>query len=300
MNTKTTTPLEEEYIEYLKYKRFMYRTIEHKLMCMRRFLEWLKREDLILSECSYADILSFLKGLRSQQFSVANQNAHIVAIRNLYECQIMAGKADRNPLMNLHVKGRIQRIPHNLLTPEQLDKIYHSYNPLTEYQQRNKVILGLYINQGLTRMEMSRLEVEDVDLAKGTIQIRNNVKLNERTLPLAAYQVPYLYEYINNIRPKLLKQSDHAKGDRLFFTYANGQTVNETIKKLLIELRKRNPELTSFNQIRGSVIYNWMKEKQIREVQYMAGHNSLTSTQRYQDVNMQDLHASLNEFHPLK
>lgn len=212
-----------------------------------------------------------LKNLRAQQFSVANQNAHIVAIRNLYECQITAGKADRNPLMNLHVKGRIQRIPHNLLTPQQLDKIYHSYNPVTEYQQRNKVILGLYINQALTRMEMSRLEVEDVDLIKGMIQIRNNVKLNERTLPLAAYQVPYLYEYINNIRPNLLKQSNHAKGNRLFFTYANGQTVNETIRKLLIELRKRNPELTSFNQIRGSVIYNWMKEKQIREVQYMAG-----------------------------
>lgn len=60
MNMKTTTPLEEEYIEHLKYKRFMYRTIEHKLMCIRRFLEWLKKEDLILSECSYADILIFL------------------------------------------------------------------------------------------------------------------------------------------------------------------------------------------------------------------------------------------------
>ena len=300
MNTKTTTPLEQDYIEHLQYKRFMFRTIEHKLICIRRFLEWLKKEDLLLSECSYADILSFLKVLRSQQFSVANQNTHIVAIRHLYESEISKGRANLNPLMNLHVKGRIQRIPHNLLTPEQLEKIYHSYKVTTEYQQRNKIILGLYINQGLTRMEVNRLEVDDIDLSKGTIRIRNNVKLNERILPLAAYQVLHLNEYISKIRPQLLKQTEHAKGNRLFFTYSNGHTVNETIKKLLNELRRNNPELSSFHQVRSSVIYNWMKEKQIREVQYMAGHNSLNSTQRYQDVNMQDLQASLNEFHPLK
>lgn len=300
MNTKATTPLEEDYIEHLKYRRFMDRTIEHKLICIRRFMEWLKKEDLILSECSYADILTFLKNLRAQQFSVANQNTHIVAIRHLYESEIAKDRANHNPLMNLHVKGRIQRIPHNLLSPEQLDKIYHSYKATTEYQQRNKIILGLYINQALTRMEVNRLEVGDIDMVKGTIRIGNNVKLNERILPLAAYQVLHLHEYIYTIRPQLLKQAEQAKGDRLFFTYANGQTVNETIKKLLDALRKLNPELTSFHQIRSSVIYNWMKEKQIREVQYMAGHNSLNSTQRYQDVNMQDLHASLNEYHPLK
>jgi integrase/recombinase XerD len=300
MSMKTQTPLEEDYIEYLKYKRFMDRTIVHKLICMRRFMEWLKREDMILSECRYADILSFVKELRTKQFSIANQNAHIVAIRHLYESEISKGRADYNPLMNLHVKGRVQRIPHNLLSPEQLEKIYHSYHATTPYQQRNKIILGLYINQALTRTEINQLEVEDINLMKGTIRIRNNVKLNERILPLAAYQVLDLQEYIHKIRKELIRLSEYAKGNRLFFTYANGQTVNTTIKKLLNELRKYNPELTSFFQVRSSVIYNWMKEKQIREVQYMAGHNSLTSTQRYQDVNMQDLHASLSEFHPLK
>jgi site-specific recombinase XerD len=98
MNTKPTTPLEEDYIGHLKHKRFMDRTVAHKLICIRRFLGWLKKEDLILSGCSYADILIFLKHLRAQQFSVANQNTHIVAIRHLYE----SPEADQghNPLMN--------------------------------------------------------------------------------------------------------------------------------------------------------------------------------------------------------
>lgn len=300
MNTKATTPLEEQYIDYLKYKGFSARTIEHKLICTRRFIVWLKQVDIVFTECQYADILSFIKYLRSQQFSVANHNAHITAIRQLYESQVMAGSTEYNPLQNLRIKGRIQRLPHNLLTPEQLDKIYHSYQATTEYQQRNKIMLGLYINQGLIRTEMNQLEVDDIDLTRGTVRIRSNIKLNERILPLAAYQVPLLYEYLNKIRPALLQQSEYKKGSRLFFTYASGRTVNETLKKLLHHLRKLNPELTSFQQVRSSVVYNWAKEKSIREVQYMAGHSDLNSTQRYQDVNMQDLHASLNEFHPLK
>ena len=97
-----------------------------------------------------------------------------------------------------------------------------------------------------------------------------------------------------------MKQSGFEKGDRLFFTYSNGQTVNEGIRQLLQTLKKKHPELTSLHQIRTSVIANWAKEKPIREAQYLAGHTHLRSIQRYRDIDLQDLQESLNEHHPLK
>jgi integrase/recombinase XerD len=294
------TILEEDYAALLRHKHYTLRTVEHKLICIRRFMIWLDKNGMALSECGYSDVLSFLKKLKDDHFSLANQNTHITAIRQLYESQVRVEKLAHNPLVNLIVKGFVKRLPHDLLSTEQLDKIFDSYKPQTDYQLRNKVILGLYIYQGLIRMEMNRLEVADVNLTKGTIRIRENVKLNERTLTLAGHQVLLLQEYIHKIRPQLVRQSEYSKGDRLFFTYANGQTMNETLKKLLNDLKKRHPEVTSFFQVRSSVISNWTREKPMREVQYMAGHNSLISTQRYQDVNLQDLQASLNEYHPLK
>jgi integrase/recombinase XerD len=291
--------LEEDYAALLRHKHYTDRTIEHKLICIRRFMVWLDKNSMTLSECGYSDVLSFLKRLKDDHFSLANQNTHITAIRQLYECQVRLEKLAHNPLVNLVVRGFIKRLPHDLLTPEQLSKIFDSYKPQGPYQQRNKVILGLYINQGLIRMEMSRLELQDVNLAKGTIRIRENVKLNERTLTLAAHQVLSMHEYISTVRPQLIRQSEEEKGNRLFFSYSSGQTTNEILKKLLSDVRRRNPEMTSFFQVRSSVISNWTREKPMREVQYMAGHNSLISTQRYQDVNLQDLQASLNEYHPL-
>lgn len=162
------------------------------------------------------------------------------------------------------------------------------------------MILGLYIHHGLIRTEINQLQVHDVNLSQGTIHIRKNIKLNERILTLAAHQVLQLHTYINTIRPELIKQSTFEKGNRLFFTRSSGENLNDTLKKLLKKLKKHHLELQSFHQVRSSVISNWIKEKPIREVQYMAGHNSLMSTQRYKDVDMQDLQTSLDTYHPLK
>ena len=298
MNSNTT--VEENFIDYLKYKRYTDRTIKNKLGHLRHYTSWLEKENLELATCRYTDMISFVKQMQKDNRSIASQNLHLRAIRQLYEGLIMQEQATYNPVMNLRIRGDIERIPHNLLSPEQLQKIYDGYKPQTDYQLRNKVILGLYINQALIRTEMNRLEVQDISLTKGTVHIRKNIKLSERILPLAAHQVLALQEYITKIRPQLLKHSEFAKGDRLFFTYANGQTINESLRHLLEVLKKKHPELKTLAQIRSSVLANWIKDKQIREAQYLAGHSHIRSTQRYRDVNLQDLHASLSEHHPLK
>lgn len=297
MNSKT---VEEIFVSYLKRKRYTDITVANKLGQIKIFLQWLEEENLPLDKCSYTDMMAFVQYMRKENFSIPNQNLYLRAIRQLYEGMMLEEKATHNPVTNLRVKGHVYRLPHNILSMEQLQKIYEGYKPQTDYQLRNKTILGLYINQALIRAEMSRLETHDINLVKGTVRIRKNIKLAERILPLAAHQVLTLQEYIDKVRPRLLKQSGFEKGDRLFFTYSNGQTVNEGIRQLLQTLKKKHPELTSLHQIRTSVIANWAKEKPIREAQYLAGHTHLRSIQRYRDINLQDLQESLDEHHPLK
>lgn len=65
-------------------------------------------------------------------------------------------------------------------------------------------------------------------------------------------------------------------------------------------LRKINPKLKNAAQLRQSVITEWLKEKDLRTVQYMAGHRNVSSTERYQTNNLEDLKEALNKHHPLK
>lgn len=288
------------YVSYLKRRRYTDITVNNKLGQIKMFFQWLEKENLPLDHCGYSDMMAFVQHMRKENFSIPNQNLYLRAIRQLYEGLMLEEMATHNPVASLRVRGHVYRLPHNILSVEQLQKVYEGYKPTTDYQLRNKTILGLYINQGLMRSDVNGLLTGDINLTKGTVRIRKNIKLAERVLPLAAHQVLSLQEYIDKVRPQLLKQSGFEKGDRLFFTYSNGQTVNEGIRQLLQTLKKKHPGLTSLHQIRTSVIANWAKEKPIREAQYLAGHTHLRSIQRYRAIDLQDLQESLNEHHPLK
>jgi integrase/recombinase XerD len=64
-------------------------------------------------------------------------------------------------------------------------------------------------------------------------------------------------------------------------------------------IKKDNPEILHPKQIRASVITYWLKNHNLRQVQYMAGHKYVSSTERYQLNNLFKLQGEVNKYHPL-
>tara|TARA_R110002049_G_scaffold66281_1_gene173170 strand:- start:1511 stop:1738 length:228 start_codon:yes stop_codon:yes gene_type:complete len=72
---------------------------------------------------------------------------------------------------------------HNILTQDELEDLYYSYqtetkNPLA--RKRNKIMLGLLVYQGLTTQNLQQLQVENIKLYKGKIDISGTKKSNGR------------------------------------------------------------------------------------------------------------------------
>ena len=63
-------------------------------------------------------------------------------------------------------------------------------------------------------------------------------------------------------------------------------------------LQKKEPELQAAHQIRASVITHWLKQYNLREVQYMAGHKHVHSTEAYQQNDTESLQQDIDRFHP--
>src|SRR5690606_5175912 len=126
--------------------------------------------------------------------------------------------------------------------------------------------------------EINRLTVKDVKLRDGTLFIKGTRKSNERTLELKPHQVMELMEYQLQVRAAL--QPLHAEQTTLYFlpTPAPGKksiTGNDSIniwKRLTPDMKKANKKFINFQQVRASVITHWLKQYNLREVQYMAGH----------------------------
>jgi len=114
-------------------------------------------------------------------------------------------------------------------------------------------------------------------------------------LALQPHQILDLHEYMLVIRGKLQSRSE-----RLFTGRNDIENLKNSLLHLNHALRKLNPKVKNAVQIRQSVITEWLKEKDLRTVQYMAGHRYVSSTERYQTSNLKDLKEALNKHHPLK
>lgn len=279
-------------------------TIEGTVSYAKHFLKWLEIENMKTEQVSYNDLLSLVKQYREKELSRHTINCHLLGIQHYYEWLIAKKKVTHNPAVNLRVKGVIEKLPSELLSKKQLEKIYENYKAETPVQKRNKIIISFLIYQGVVREELQRIEPKDISLQKGTIQIRKTVRLQERILKLSASQILPLQEYIKEVRPKLLKlkkkQTKNYQSDKLLITIGYSHHLHDATRLIIEDLRKEYPYFKSFIQVRSSVINGWIKERNIREVQYMAGHASIISTQRYVRANLDDLKEQLVNFHPLK
>ena len=283
------------------------------------FLEWLERKEMTAEKASYPDLLAFIKYYQKKD-STGLLNRKLGALRKYYKWLQFEGEIEKNPASGIYLKGRKRSVPHDLLDRETLDQLNENYHVTDERTQRNKVILGLLVYQGLTTEELHKLEPGHLKLKAGKIEIPAASKTQSRTLQLEPHQILELQEYIKITRPQLLdkilsydhqqpfyragrkvKQINKNQLQRQLLISSNGSShIKNTLKYLIQALKRINPEVKSAAQIRQSVITEWLKTKALRTVQYMAGHRYVSTTERYQSNNLEDLEEALNVHHPLE
>jgi len=71
------------------------------------------------------------------------------------------------------------------------------------------------------------------------------------------------------------------------------------MSRMMIRLKAINPSVLNAKQIRASVITKWLKIYNLREVQYLAGHKYISSTESYLENDMEGLQEEVQQFHPL-
>jgi integrase/recombinase XerD len=90
------------------------------------------------------------------------------------------------------------------------------------------------------------------------------------------------------------------KSERLFTGRKDIENLQNTLLHLNHALRRIDPKVKHAIQVRQSTITEWLKEKDLRTVQYMAGHRYVSSTERYKVSNLEDLKEALNKYHLLR
>jgi integrase/recombinase XerD len=271
-------------------------TIRQKSNYVGCFLTWLETENLQAEETTYNDMLSFIDYCNLEGNSKRHINTKLRSIRNFYEYLKQENLGIINPAANLVLKGVRQKLPANIINYTELENFHQSYTSKTIRDKRNKVILGLLVYQGLTTEELHQLESECLKLKQGKIYVPGNRKRNSRTLDLQPCQILEMYEYISKIRPKINRKNS----SQLFVSIEGNGKLKNSLHHMFRAIKKTNPEILHPKQIRSSVITYWLRNNNLRQVQYMAGHKYVSSTERYKLNNLFKLQSKVNEYHPLR
>jgi len=288
-------------------------TIRQKSNYAGYFLNWLENENLQPNETRYNDILNFIDYCKLEGNSKKHINSKLRSIRNFYEYLKEQNPNIINPAANLYLKGEIQKLPSNIIDFKELEKLYNNYQTETNRDKRNRIILGLLIYQGVTTEELKQLEPNHLKLKEGKIYIPGNRRRNSRNLELKPFQILDLYEYLTEIRLQILAEITTPKpfgrrpdkinktrlNDQLFISVNGSENIKNSLLHMFNAIRKLNPEILHPKQIRASVITYWLKNHNLRQVQYMAGHRWVSSTERYQLNNLDNLQNKLDKLHPL-
>lgn len=295
-------------------------TVTHYNNYILDFISFLDRDNTEPENATAKEVMAYMNHLQKKGQESKTRNIRLNVIKQFFNWQIEQGRRPDNPIAHLKIRGNKNRKLHQILDKQELEQIYHNYGlPVSDdprqnwnwfhahklSRQRNKAILGLMVWQGLTTAEVNKLEMNDLKLKEGNIYIAGSRKSNERTMELKANQVMELMEYQFTTRNELLKyQVKETKS--LFLAVpsagkekATGNGNLQIWKGLTKEIKTANPRFINFKQVRASVITHWLKQYNLRQVQYMAGHRFISSTEAYLVNQVEDLQKDIEEFHPI-
>jgi len=291
--------------EYRQKNGYADRSIRVQDSHVNCFKSWCLKENINPGDISYNQALKFIDSERERGISRQSIIREINSIRIYFDYLQESGITHQNIIKRIRIRQNGKKVIPEILSPAQLERIYQDFCNLPEWRhgtratkilhQRNAVILGLMIYQGLGSGEIAKLETGHISLAEGKIYIPSGRNSNSRTLKLQANQILPIKTYLEETRPGLLKKRE-LQSSYLF----PSKKSSDMVCKIVEAIKRIHSEIKDSRQIRASVIMNWLKTNNIRQVQYMIGHKSIRSTESYRGQDLSDLTKQLELFHPLR
>ncbi len=289
------------------------RTVATMVQALGYFMSWCDSQGMEPEEAGYRDLLAYVQSMRKREVKAVTIQRYMGAVVHFFAWQVILGRREDNPARAIDIHGIERRTMHVILSRQELERIYQQHTERKASPpvwkgiearneelslKRDRVALGLLVFQGLTSQELEALQVKDVELRAGKVNVPGGRRHNARTLTLEAAQVMDLMEYTLSVRPQLVEL--HAKNtEALIVTSGSGSELHNTLHKLTKRLHAIEPKVKTLHQLRASVITHWIKTLNLREAQHRAGHRYVSSTEAYLINDLEGLAEDVARFHPI-
>jgi integrase/recombinase XerC len=318
-------PAIEKFIEYLRHVRNASpSTLRNYNKDLEQFLDYLTPPDtkpMPLTAVDHLVIREFVGHLHDRGLKKSSIGRKVAALRSFFKFCVREGVLTENPARLVATPKLPKRLPavltaeemNNFLDwlgsekalkagPERMPKArkYKTTEESRLFLQRDRAILELLYASGLRVSELTGLNVGDIDLREQTVRVLGKGR-KERIVPFGSKALAALETYWPGREELLLKAGFPGNYEAVFLNFAGGRLTTRSIRNIV----KKYTRLANINwdlhphSLRHAFATHLLADgADLRAIQELLGHASLSTTQRYTHATIEQLMAVYDKAHP--
>ena len=243
------------------------------------------------------DLQAFVKWIAEFGITQSSQARAISGIKAFYKYCLLEDIITKDPTTLLEAPKLKRQLP-DVLTFNEIENIIAQIDLSTPEGGRNKAILETMYSCGLRVSELVNLKLSQLYLDVGFIRVLGKGS-KERLVPIGSVAIKYILIYRNNIR---VHSPVQAGEEDLLFLNRRGKRLSRVMIFLIIKVLVKKAGITKIispHTFRHSFATHLVEGgADLRAVQEMLGHESITTTEIYTHLDREFLRKTLQQFHP--
>lgn len=257
-------------------------TVSSYIEDIYKYLEYMENNKIKTAlDIEYQNITNYLKYLDNNNYKTSSIIRKIVSIKLFHK--YLSEEYKIKDVSSKIINPKLRRKLPNILTIEEVDNLL-DIKLNTPFDYRNKAMLELMYSSGLRVSELVDLKLNNIDLDNGYVRCLGKGK-KERIIPIGEIAIEYLKKYINEYRNSM------KKGYYTENVFLNNHGKNITrqgfflIIKNIAKEKNIDKNITP-HMLRHSFATHLLNNgANLRTIQEMLGHSSITTTQIYTNVS---------------
>lgn len=290
----------ENFSNFLKFERnFSDNTLDAYIRDIKKFSLYAEKnlENSKPKSITYEDLQEYLILQSKQKISERTQARWISSIKSFFKYLLEEEIRDDNPATLLEGPKLGLYLP-DTLSVEDVERITKNINLSTDLGVRNQCMVEVLYGCGLRVSELIELKISDINFKEGFLKVEGKGQ-KVRYVPLAKYTSHLIKNYIENVR---INNKINKKYEDILFLNSRGSSMSRVIVFIIIKeladkagIRKNISPHTFRHSFATHMLQNGAD---LRFIQEMLGHSSITTTEIYTHLNTEELRDTILKYHP--
>lgn len=293
----------KSFLDHLKFeKNYSPHTLKSYSRDLCEFSSYVqveKNEDLPLEAIDHITIRDFLGHLVNKGNQKSSTARKLSTLRSFFRFMDQLGLVKSNPAKLISLPRQPKRHPH-CLSIQQVEELLQLPDSDTDQGKRDLAILELLYGTGMRVGELVNLNPSSLSLGEGLVRIRGKGK-KERIVPFGRPAGQALHTYLITRTTLIQKKTTPKTPEALFLNLRGGRLTTRSVQRLLKQYVSQSslPMDAHPHMLRHSFATHLLNNgADLRTIQELLGHASLSTTQRYTHLSVEALIQAYKSAHP--